>query len=482
MSMELKQQIKMAQQLRMTPQLQQAIKLLQLSKIELVEMVQQELVENPVLEELPQNLEGREAVEARQAKEAADSTRLAEVEVSETNNKSRDEIDWEAYLENYSAPMPANSYRGMQDDLPGVEATLSEAEGLVEHLLWQLNLNAASEQEQEVGELIIGNLDENGFLVGLTIEEIAERAEVDVEYAEGVLEFLQEFDPVGVCARDIRETLLIQAKHYYPDNELLHAIVERHLENLQRRNVKGIIKDTRASEEEIIETARLIASLDPRPGSAYATNTAQYITPDIYVHKVGEDYLCTLNDDGLPKLKVSDYYRKALGKGEAAEAKNYIQDKLRSASWLIRSIAQRQRTILRVTESIVRFQREFLDHGVAHLKPLVLRDIAEDIGVHESTVSRVTTNKYVHTPQGIFELKYFFNSSIQGEGGDNLASEAVKSKIRVLVGKEDPKKPYSDQKLVELLKDDGVVIARRTVAKYREAMGILPSSKRKRLF
>ncbi|MCA9564311.1 MAG: RNA polymerase factor sigma-54, partial [Myxococcales bacterium] len=347
---------------------------------------------------------------------------------------------------------------------------------------WQLSMNAASEDEHRVGEIIIGNLDGNGFLKGITLEEIAERTGLHVEYVEGVLEFLQEFDPVGVCARDLRETLLVQAKHYHPENKLLHAMIERHLDNLQNRDVRAIQKDLKVGKEEIIEAAKLMATLDPRPGSAYTAEAPVYITPDVYIHKVGEEYVCSLNEDGMPKLKVSKYYQQALKNGATSEAKTYIQDKLRSAWWLIRSIHQRQRTIIRVTESIVRFQREFLDRGVQFLKPLVLRDVAEDIGVHESTVSRVTSNKYVHTPQGIFELKYFFNSAIGCSDGSDTASESVKMRIKQIVGDENVKKPLSDQKIADMLAEEGIEIARRTVAKYREMLGILKSSQRKRLF
>ena len=477
MGMELKQQIKMAQQLRMTPQLQQAIKLLQLSRMELVDLVQQELVENPVLEESPTAPEtkAQPVVEATRGQELPDQT-------SVQNEKAQNEIDWDSYLENYSAPLPTNSYRGMQDELPGVEATLSNSEDLVDHLRWQLNMNAACEDERLVGEEIIGNLNERGFLEGVAIEDIAARCNVHPEYAEGVLEFLQTFDPVGVATRDLRECLLVQAKQYYPEDAILHGVIDRHLVNLQKRNVKAIAKDLRTPIDKVIEAAKLISTLDPRPGSAFNTIEPVYITPDIYVYKVGEEYVCVLNEDGMPKLRVSDYYRSALNNGEAKDAKSYIQDKLRSAWWLIRSIHQRQRTIVKVTESIVRFQREFLERGVSSLKPLVLRDVAEDIGVHESTVSRVTTNKYVHTPQGIYELKYFFNSAIGCSDGSDTASESVKMRIKQMISEEDPKKPLSDQKLADMLDDEGVEIARRTVAKYREMLGILKSSQRKRLF
>jgi RNA polymerase sigma-54 factor len=314
------------------------------------------------------------------------------------------------------------------------------------------------------------------------MEGIAERCDVHPEYVEDVLEYIQEFDPVGVAARDLRECLAVQARHFHPDDDIVLKVIQTHLKNLESRKIKVITKDLKVSEEEVIRAARCLAALDPAPGAAYNDVEPVYIVPDIYVHKLDDGYVCVLNEDGMPKLRVSEYYRQALQNGEAKEAKTYIREKLRSAWWLIRSIHQRQRTIVRVTESIIRFQRRFLDEGVAYLRPLVLRDVAEDIGVHESTVSRVTTNKYVHTPQGIFELKYFFNSAIGRSDGSDTASESVKMRIKKIIEIEDHDKPLSDQKIANLLAEEGIEIARRTVAKYREMLGILKSSQRKRLF
>jgi len=257
-------------------------------------------------------------------------------------------------------------------------------------------------------------------------------------------------------------------------------IIKSHLPNLERKNYQAIARDLKQPLEEVYEAAKVIMEFDPRPGRQYSSEDPHYITPDVYIHKVGDRYFVVPNDDGLPKLKISSFYRSALSKN--GNAKDYIQDKLRSAQWLIRSIQQRQRTIIKVSESILKFQREFFDRGIAHLRPLILRDVAEDIGMHESTISRVTTSKYVHTPQGIFELKFFFNSGISRTDGDDLASQAVKSKIKKIIGDEDPKKPLSDQKIAAQLKSGGIAIARRTVAKYREQMGILSSSKRKQVF
>ena len=291
---------------------------------------------------------------------------------------------------------------------------------------------------------------------------------------------MQEFDPPGVAARNLQECLLLQARHVGADDDLVLGIITKHLSNLEKHNYAAIAKDLNQPLEEVYEATKVVLAFDPKPGRAYSDEESNYITPDVHIQKVGDKYFVVANDDGLPKLKISDFYRVALSKGP--KAREYIQERLRSAQWLIRSIQQRQRTIVRVTESILRFQREFFEKGSAYLKPLILRDVADDIGMHESTVSRVTTNKYVHTPQGIFELKYFFNSGITRSDGDDLASEAVKLKIKQIVANEDPKHPHSDQKIVELLLEQNIEIARRTVAKYREQLRIQPSSKRKQVF
>ena len=321
---------------------------------------------------------------------------------------------------------------------------------------------------------------------------LALEARVSAPVAEKVLRRIQRFDPVGCGSRDLRECLAAQA-HWFltegdgkdnPDADLLPHIIGNHLKNVEAKKYPAIAKDLRVTLEEVVAAVKLLGRLEPKPGRLFNLEEPQYITPDVYIHKVGEGYVTVLNDDGLSKLRISQHYRNALKNGQAsgAKAKEYINEKLRSAVWLIRSIHQRQRTIVKVTDSIIKFQREFLDKGIAYLKPLILRDVAEDIGMHESTVSRVTTNKYVHTPQGIYELKYFFNSSIARVGGDDIASEAVKNQIRQVIAKEPADKPFSDQKIVEILRSQNVDIARRTVAKYREVLGILPSSKRKRYY
>ena len=494
MGMEMRQELKLTQQLVMTPQLQQAIKLLQLSRMELVELVREEMLENPVLEDDLESSEPRKAElvgddeQVTRQVEQAGNTELPVADGATGEGTSEikgdgsavNEIDWESYLDNYSMSSPMPSFRADNDDLPSQEATLTRSQSLADHLGWQLKLTNLIDAQMEVGAIIIGNIDSNGYLKDPPLEEIAAEAGVGLDVAEEVLMKIQTFDPVGVAARSLGECMLIQAMHFGQDDDLVVKIVKSHLGNLEKKNYQAIARDLKQPLEEVYEAAKVIMEFDPRPGRQYTTDEPQYITPDVYIHKVGDKYFVVPNDDGLPKLKISSFYRSALsGDGNA---KDYIQDKLRSAQWLIRSIQQRQRTIIKVSESILKFQRDFFDKGIAHLRPLILRDVAEDIGMHESTISRVTTNKYVHTPQGIFELKFFFNSGISRTNGEDLASQAVKSKIKQIIVAEDLKKPLSDQKIASLLKTSGIDIARRTVAKYREQMGILSSSKRKQLF
>jgi RNA polymerase sigma-54 factor len=501
MSLELKQHLKMSQQLVMTPQLQQAIKLLQLSRMELVDLIRTEVTENPLLEEPAEGEEEGRAEGASPAEQAREESapqhKEAEKNEEVKGEEGANEIDWDQYLDHYQLQgHTAPSNRGLADEeLPGYEATLTNKSDLVDHLVWQLRLSHFSPDEEKVAMLIIGNLDPDGYFKMPQVEgevedgaardplvRVAFESGMGLEFCERVLKKVQGLDPVGVAARDLRECLLLQVRYLNADTQEIVAIIDRHLKHLESKNYGAIAKDLKISIEEVVKAVRVISKLEPKPGRAYSGEEPQYITPDVYVHKMGDKYVTVLNDDGLSKLRISGMYRAALKNGQAGDAKEYIQDKLRSAVWLIRSIHQRQRTIYKVTESIVKFQRDFLDRGIAFLKPLILRDVAEDIGMHESTVSRVTTNKYVHTPQGIYELKFFFNSAINKTGGDEIASEAVKNHIKQIVAAEDPKRPHSDQKIVEILKAQRIEIARRTVAKYREVLGVLPSSKRKKYF
>jgi len=489
MELGLQTQLEQKQELRMTPQLQQAIKLLQLNRMELKSLLRQEMAENPVLEEQQDPYEA-ESLYVKEHGIDEQNDRSDEVEEVQGDERDMDSIDWEEYLDKYSSnPMPSNSYKGYSTkDLPSYEQTLSTTTTLTEHLMTQLRLSALDEDKQKIGAHIVGNLDDGGYLKEATVEEIADEAEAEVDDVEEVLSVIQTLDPVGVGARNLRECLKVQAEVRCPDDELVREIIEDHISDLERKSISKISRTLDVDKEDVVEAAQVISGMEPKPGRVYDTEEdAQYVTPDIYIHKDGDDFVATLNEDGLPKLKVSEFYKQELAKkkeeGEEDEVKEYIQEKLQGAMWLIRSIHQRQSTIMKVTESIIDHQREFFEEGIQALKPMVLKDVAEDIDMHESTVSRVTTNKYVHTPRGLFELKFFFNSSISRTGGEDLASEAVKAKIRDIIASEDPDDPLSDANIADRLEEQGnIEIARRTVAKYREKMGILSSTKRKKAF
>ncbi len=348
--------------------------------------------------------------------------------------------------------------------------------------MWQLQLASFAKEDEPIFIELIGNINDDGYLQ-TDVEEVASTCGTTPDHVARILTHLQDFDPIGVGARDLRECLKLQARGLGDDEAIVNALIDEHMPDLERHNYTRIAKKQGVSVEKVKELAHIIVDMEPKPGRPYSTESPQYIVPDVFVRKVGDEYIVSLNEDGLPKLQVSNFYRRALMKGSSVEGqtKEYIQERLRAAMWLIKSIHQRQRTLYRVATSIVKFQQEFFDEGISRLRPLVLKDVADDIEMHESTVSRVTTNKYMHTPRGIFELKFFFNSGIDQLEGGGVASEAVKSKIQKLIGDEDPKKPLSDQEISERLKKHNIDIARRTVAKYREALGLQPSSKRRRL-
>jgi RNA polymerase sigma-54 factor len=515
MAIEMRQQMKMSQQLVMTPQLQQAIKLLQLSRLELQDVVRQELEENPVLDEVieqeeirePEQLELRE----KEAEPEAAATDFQEVRAGEETR----EADWDSYIDGYNYSSGEQYYD--DEDRPSFENLLTKKSTLFDHLIWQLSLTRITERETVVGAEIIGNIDEDGYLRA-SLEDVANAClqvspfkedildwsglaedapeeklqEAGDGYAESVLvplaakvlKRIQEFDPVGVGARDLRECLLIQVANLGMGGTLIESLLRDHLKDLEARRYKQAAKVLGVDVNDILGASKIIAELDPKPGRAFGSDDVQYISADIFVHKVGDEYVVVLNDEGMPNLRINPLYapEAKASRNVDKQAEEYIGEKMRSAIWLIKSIQQRQRTIFKVAKSLVKFQREFLDKGIEYLKPLVLRDIAEDIGMHESTISRVTTSKYMQTPQGLFELKYFFNSGISTGEGDFIASESVKSKIKELVDQEDPKRPYSDQRLAELLSTHNIVIARRTVTKYREMLRIGSSSERKKHF
>jgi RNA polymerase sigma-54 factor len=491
MALETKLYQKLTQQLVMTPQLRQAIKILQVSRAELETLIDEAMSENPVLEEgVEQVEEERPRTEepvavndpAGEEWETAPEQRETTTEIEPSGRMG--EIDWKEYLDNYrndwhgSSATPADYDDEKRNTL---ENTLVRAPSLPEHLIWQLRMTGIPPAEESVAALIIGNMDKEGYLQ-LDIEDIAFQSGQDFDVVERALRRIQDLDPPGVGARDLRECLLLQIRSQGKEDSVAAAIVRDHLHLLESKRYDRIAKELGVPMEEVVAAATYIATLEPKPGRNFGEGDIRYITPDVFVQKIGDELVVTLNDEGLPRLRVSNFYRQVLSDAGTGEAKRYIQEKMRAAAWLIKSIQQRQRTLYLVTQSIVRFQHEFFDKGVAHLKPLVLKDVAMDIGMHESTVSRATANKYVHTPQGTFELKYFFTSSLQGADGQEVSAESVKDRIREIIAAEDPRRPHSDQHIAKMLSTEHVGIARRTVAKYRGIMGVLPSSKRRQAF
>ncbi len=480
MALEVRQSLKLTQSLIMTQKLQQAIKLLQLSRLELLGEIRQVLETNPVLEE-------------SQYEEKEEPTADVEIPVFSGHEESpegqagkngapessQEGWNWDNYLQDRLMPPAFGEYED-REALP-FESLNAQKTSLKSHLMWQLHMAELDDTAEGIGVMIIGNLDRDGYLRA-TVEEIAAEMGVDAARVEEVLTVIQSFDPPGVAARDLKECLQLQLKALGHQDPLVAAIVEDHLPNLGNKNYHAIARELKVPLEGVIQACEIIFGLEPKPGRGFDTDDPDYINPDVYVEKVGNDYVIRLNDDGLPKLRVNTFYLEALRGPEKlpATVKSYIQKHLDNALWFLRSIHQRQKTLYKVTESIVRFQREFLDNGLSQLKPLTLRQVAEDVQMHESTISRVTTNKYVYTPQGVFDLKFFFNSGINMSLGDPIASESVKEKIRQIVHSENPENPLSDQEIAEILRRQNVLIARRTVAKYRGVLGMLSSSKRKK--
>lgn len=483
MAIEIKQNLKLTQQLVMTPQLQQAIKLLQLSRMELLDLIRQEVKENPILDE---SVDGS-AENNDQETQIAEEIGLTKEEGASSDSGRDREFEWQDYLyQEARTPWEPSTSRESEEDESGqlIERSPGRKGGLKEYLFEQLLLSPLDEADREMGELIIGSIDNNGYLT-LSMEELGVLSGLSEQRIAPVLEEIQGFDPPGVAARDLKECLMLQLKETKGETKaLVERILSDHLTDLATKKYYAIAKDLNASRQEVIEAVKIINSLEPKPGRAFSTEDPQYITPDLYVYKVEGEYVVILNDDGMPRLHINPFYRQVLANnhGFPDESKEYIQTKLRSAVWFIKSIYHRQNTLRNVMYSIIKFQREFFDKGIAYLRPLVLREVAEDIAMHESTVSRATNSKYVHTSHGIFELKFFFNSSINSVDGDNVASESVKDMIRKIVARENPQAPFSDQAIVKILKTKNINIARRTVTKYREMMSILPSSKRRKVF
>ena len=483
MQQKLALQAKLQQKFILTPALQQAIKLLPMSTLELADMLQQEITENPLLEEEleRQNSESAESSEESAATDSPSEEDKAEPEPSSDDSLS--EIDYEAFFSDYldEGYRPRTNFE--VPDLPPIENTLSTTASLADHLTWQLHMAPADEQMVEFGEAIIGNIDKQGFMQA-SIEEICAMGNYECKDVERSLKLVQSFDPVGVGARDMKECLLIQLHHLDLSGTPVERMVTEHLELLEHHRFNDIAKAMKLPVAEVIEHCEIIRRLDPQPGAKFNSERSQYVTPDVYVVKVEGKYEIILNEDRIPQLRISSVYRRMLENksDENADTRNYVKEKLKSALWLIKSVDQRQRTIYKVSNSIVNQQTEFLDQGVQHLRPMVLRDVAIDIGMHESTISRVVSNKYIHTPQGVYEMKYFFHSGIASVSGTHVSSVTIKQRIKKIVGEESPKAPLSDSRIVKIFEADGLVLARRTIAKYREELRIPPSNQRKNLY
>ena len=564
MAMQMKMQMKMSQQLIMTPQLQQAIKLLQLSRTELEELIEQTLIENPVLEEgidmdtFPNKTDDSpETPDTAESPEVVAGTEDFETaRENEHENKDQDEVDWQQYIEQVEqfGGYQERRYNSGSDDeeSPSIEATTAQTESLADHLVWQLDMQELSPLEYKIGAFLIGNIDNDGFLVtsvrellesqrdlyheinkGYKNGELPELPEIEADllelkfqtgkttqkkknkkedvpdfeeyeqipeedpkrplvsaaacsFVEYVLGKIQQFNPNGVGARSLQECLLIQLDILGESENLCTRIVKHDMPLLESKDLKKIARRQKQELEQVIESYRLIMSLEPKPGREFIQNPSHhYIIPDVYIYQKDDEYKVALNSAGMPRLRISNYYKDLSNTlvDDGSLTKDYILEKVKAGQWLLKSIEQRQKTIYRVTKSILRFQRKFFEHGIHFLRPLVLKDVAEDIDVHESTVSRITTNKYVHTPQGIFELKYFFTSGIDQGRGEAVSSKRIKDMIQQMVQKENLKSPYTDLQIADILeRQSGIKVARRTVAKYREALNILPSNKRKQLF
>ncbi len=457
--LELKQTQKLAQQLVLTPQLQQAIKLLQLSQMELVEAIEQEIKENPVLEveEEPSTATPQEQQETQKKEEIAE------------------------WLERFS---PSEEFLGREEkDYPDYENLVKKASDLRDYLRWQVGMSDFGSDERLWAEWIIENINDNGYLVS-TPDEIAEVSGIPAESLEKVLRKVQKLDPAGVGARDLKECILIQYREQGEKDPVFEEVVNSHFELFRKMDLREIAKKTGHPMERIREVFEKIKGFDPKPGRNFESDQTIYVVPDVYVIKTEEGtFDVLLNDDGIPELRMSRYYMNMHGDEKVnGDARDYIKKKIKQAEWFMKSLEQRQKTLYLVSKSIVDFQSEFFEKGIRHLKPLILKDVAHYIGVHESTVSRITTNKYMGTPSGVYEMKFFFTTGVGSDFGEAVSTDAVMDLIAEIISKEDRKNPLKDEEIVALLKNQhNISIARRTVAKYREVLHIQSSRERKRL-
>jgi len=460
----------------LAPQLIQSLQLLQVPVLELEQILKHELQINPLLEEVEEEeVEEEEVEESEETEEESEEEKDLEEEQSEEN-----EIDWDDYLQDgydggYNVKAEKDSEE-FPERVPISQMTFSE------YLLSQLHLTTLTEEENQIGEFIIGNIDERGYLT-ISLEEVAHILDVPLEKCQHVLDVIQTFEPTGVGARNLQESLLIQLLERGVDDPVTMALIENHLDQADKKSYAQLAKALQVPQAQVQDAMELIATLSPNPGFSYHGTDAEIIVPDLLVEKVDDRYVSMLNDRNIPRLRISQLYRTLLSKtgGTPQETKDFVKEKLNAARWLIKSIDQRRSTMLKVMNYLIYAQRNFFEKGISEMKPMTLNEVAEATGLHISTISRVVNNKYVQTPRGIFELKYFFGSKVESTDGDEISSKSVRDMITTIIEKEDPQKPLSDQKITDMLKAEGLQVARRTVAKYREQLKILPARFRKRV-
>ena len=475
MEMRMNLNLKMSQKLVMTPMLQQAIKLLPLARMELAQLIRQEIIENPVLEELLEEENENDQENSQEEKEPNEDLTSDNEQSSDSQDQ---EIDWDSYFQgNIDQGMSVESYT----ERPSIESTHKKEANLADHLMWQLDLSVDSDLDKFIGSCIIGNIQNDGYLCA-DLKEIAEISQTDEENVLRVLKIIQGFEPAGVAARSLKECLMIQTRTLSDKNPYVEILIENYLERLEDRFLPKVASELKIDLEEVLDALKIIRNLCPKPGLLFSSERVDYVVPDLVVVQTEKGYDVVLNDDGVPSLRISPYYHNLLKTTKEGQTKEYLEDKYRSALWLIKSIDQRRQTIYKVGKSIVKLQKNFLDDGLSYLEPMVLKDVAKDIEMHESTVSRITTNKYIDTPQGVFELKFFFHSGIKSYMGNAMSSVRVKNMIKEIINEEDRSYPLTDDQMVKALMRKNAKIARRTITKYRKELNIPPASKRKKWF
>ncbi|HAV8467008.1 TPA: RNA polymerase factor sigma-54 [Escherichia coli] len=471
-------QLRLSQQLAMTPQLQQAIRLLQLSTLELQQELQQVLESNPLLEQI----DTHEEIDTRETQDSETLDTADALEQKEMPEELPLDASWDTI---YTAGTPSGTSGDyIDDELPVYQGETTQT--LQDYLMWQVELTPFSDTDRAIATSIVDAVDETGYLT-VPLEDILESIgdeEIDIDEVEAVLKRIQRFDPVGVAAKDLRDCLLIQLSQFdktTPWLEEVRLIISDHLDLLANHDFRTLMRVTRLKEDVLKEAVNLIQSLDPRPGQSIQTGEPEYVIPDVLVRKHNGHWTVELNSDSIPRLQINQHYASMCNNARNDGDSQFIRSNLQDAKWLIKSLESRNDTLLRVSRCIVEQQQAFFEQGEEYMKPMVLADIAQAVEMHESTISRVTTQKYLHSPRGIFELKYFFSSHVNTEGGGEASSTAIRALVKKLIAAENPAKPLSDSKLTSLLSEQGIMVARRTVAKYRESLSIPPSNQRKQL-